>query len=58
MKWLRLLISAWIVMPFFLSYIGLALIPASYWHDKGTMFVPDEQSDQPIALRWQGGAKR
>ena len=58
MRWLRLLISGWIVMPFFLTYVGLALVPASYWHDKGTMFVPDEQSDQPIELRWQGGAKR
>lgn len=58
MKLLRLLASVWIVLPFFATYFGLAVVPASYWHDKGSMFVPDLQSEQPIELRWQGGAKR
>jgi hypothetical protein len=58
MKHLRLMLSGWIALPFFLAYIGLASVPASYWHDKGTMFIPDLQSTQPIELRWQGGTLR
>lgn len=58
MRWLKLMVSGWIVVPFFLTYFGLALVPASYWHNAGAIFVPDEQHDQPIELRWQGGAQR
>lgn len=54
MKYLRLLASAWVMMPVFMAYIGLALVPASHWQDKGTMIVLDPQTNQPIQLLWTG----
>ena len=58
MRVFRILASAWIVLPVFMIYIGLALIPASYWHNKGEMFVLDPQTSQPIHLLWTGGTVR